>query len=49
MFILSRSVLTGLKVDPVALLSSETSGRVKGLIITLKGKTSLKQQLWTIY
>ncbi|TNN56267.1 Phenazine biosynthesis-like domain-containing protein [Liparis tanakae] len=32
-----RSVLTGLKVDPVALQSSERSGRVKGLILTMKG------------
>ncbi|KAF1392982.1 hypothetical protein PFLUV_G00033670 [Perca fluviatilis] len=32
-----RSVLTSLKVDPVALQSSETSGRVKGVIITMKG------------
>lgn len=32
-----RSVLTSLKVDPVALQSSEKSGRVKGLIITMKG------------
>ncbi|TDH17196.1 hypothetical protein EPR50_G00005820 [Perca flavescens] len=32
-----RSVLTGLKVDPVALQSSETSGRVKGVILTMKG------------
>ncbi|KAI3377090.1 hypothetical protein L3Q82_000290 [Scortum barcoo] len=33
----NRSVLTSLKVDPVALQSSERSGRVKGLIITMKG------------
>nr|ACQ58826.1 Phenazine biosynthesis-like domain-containing protein 1 [Anoplopoma fimbria] len=32
-----RSVLTSLKVDPVALQSSEKSGRVKGLILTMKG------------
>ncbi|XP_041839192.1 phenazine biosynthesis-like domain-containing protein 1 [Melanotaenia boesemani] len=32
-----RSVLANLKVDPLALLKSETSGRVKGLIVTLKG------------
>ncbi|CAL8243484.1 unnamed protein product [Lota lota] len=32
-----RSALTGLKVDPVALLSNEKSGKVKGLIITMKG------------
>ncbi|XP_034727544.1 phenazine biosynthesis-like domain-containing protein 1 [Etheostoma cragini] len=32
-----RSVLTSLKVDPVALQSSEMSGRVKGVIITMKG------------
>lgn len=32
-----RSVLTSLKVDTVALQRSETSGRVKGLIITAKG------------
>jgi len=32
-----RSVLTSLKVDPIALQSSEKSGRVKGLIITMKG------------
>lgn len=38
-----RSVLTSLKVDPASLIKSEKSGRVKGLIITLKG--SLKQWL----
>ncbi|XP_026149057.1 phenazine biosynthesis-like domain-containing protein 1 isoform X3 [Mastacembelus armatus] len=32
-----RSVLTSLKVDPVTLQSSERSGRVKGLILTIKG------------
>lgn len=32
-----RSVLTSLKVDPGALQSSERSGRVRGLIITMKG------------
>ncbi|XP_070767319.1 phenazine biosynthesis-like domain-containing protein 1 [Enoplosus armatus] len=32
-----RSVLTSLKVDPVALQSTERSGRVKGLILTMKG------------
>ncbi|XP_060895975.1 phenazine biosynthesis-like domain-containing protein 1 [Labrus mixtus] len=32
-----RSVLTSLKVDPAALQSSERSGRVKGLILTMKG------------
>ncbi|XP_074469135.1 phenazine biosynthesis-like domain-containing protein 1 isoform X1 [Sebastes fasciatus] len=32
-----RSVLTSLKVDPVALLSNEKSGRVKGVILTMKG------------
>ncbi|XP_044065137.1 phenazine biosynthesis-like domain-containing protein 1 [Siniperca chuatsi] len=32
-----RSVLTSLKVDPVALQRSERSGRVKGLILTIKG------------
>ncbi|XP_026234304.1 phenazine biosynthesis-like domain-containing protein 2 [Anabas testudineus] len=32
-----RSVLTSLKVDPVALQSSETSGRVMEVIITMKG------------
>ncbi|XP_069549783.1 phenazine biosynthesis-like domain-containing protein isoform X1 [Brachyistius frenatus] len=32
-----RSVLSKLKVDPVALQSSEKSGRVKGLILTMKG------------
>ncbi|XP_017274120.1 phenazine biosynthesis-like domain-containing protein 1 [Kryptolebias marmoratus] len=32
-----RSVLTGLKVDPVALLSIETNGKVKGIIVTMKG------------
>nr|XP_057945637.1 phenazine biosynthesis-like domain-containing protein isoform X2 [Doryrhamphus excisus] len=32
-----RSVLTSLTVNPAALLSSDTSGRVKGLIVTLKG------------
>ncbi|XP_039984402.1 phenazine biosynthesis-like domain-containing protein 1 isoform X1 [Xiphias gladius] len=32
-----RSVLTHLKVDPVALQNSERSGRVKGVILTMKG------------
>ncbi|XP_073321005.1 phenazine biosynthesis-like domain-containing protein 1 [Pagrus major] len=32
-----RSVLTSLKVDPAVLLNSERSGRVKGLILTMKG------------
>ncbi|XP_037103043.1 phenazine biosynthesis-like domain-containing protein 1 [Syngnathus acus] len=32
-----RSVLTGLQVKPDALLSSDKSGRVKGLIVTMKG------------
>ncbi|KAJ3592796.1 hypothetical protein NHX12_005135 [Muraenolepis orangiensis] len=32
-----RSALTGLKVDPAALLSNEKSGKVKGVIITMKG------------
>ncbi|XP_024151399.1 phenazine biosynthesis-like domain-containing protein isoform X1 [Oryzias melastigma] len=32
-----RSVLTSLKVDPVALLNAENSGRVKSLLITMKG------------
>ncbi|CAB1459759.1 unnamed protein product [Pleuronectes platessa] len=32
-----RSVLTSLKVDPVTLQRSEKSGRVKGLIVTMKG------------
>uniref|UniRef100_A0A3B5A7L3 Phenazine biosynthesis like protein domain containing n=1 Tax=Stegastes partitus TaxID=144197 RepID=A0A3B5A7L3_9TELE len=32
-----RSVLTSLKVDHAALLSSEKSGRVKGVIVTMKG------------
>ncbi|CAJ1048870.1 phenazine biosynthesis-like domain-containing protein isoform X1 [Xyrichtys novacula] len=36
----SRSVLTSLKVDPAALMSSEKSGRVKGLILTMKGHWS---------
>lgn len=40
--VLSRSVLTSLKVDPVALQSSEKTGRVKGLIITMKGNQSKK-------
>lgn len=33
-------MLTGLKVDPAALVKSEKSGRVKGLIITMKGNQS---------
>uniref|UniRef100_A0AAQ4QFZ7 Phenazine biosynthesis-like protein domain containing 2 n=1 Tax=Gasterosteus aculeatus aculeatus TaxID=481459 RepID=A0AAQ4QFZ7_GASAC len=37
-----RSVLTSLKVDPVALQRSETSGRVKGLIITMKGSPEIQ-------
>ncbi|XP_054626075.1 phenazine biosynthesis-like domain-containing protein 1 isoform X1 [Dunckerocampus dactyliophorus] len=32
-----RSVLTSLTVNPAALQSSDTSGRVKGLIVTMKG------------
>ncbi|XP_061882028.1 phenazine biosynthesis-like domain-containing protein isoform X2 [Entelurus aequoreus] len=32
-----RSVLTGLTVNPAALLSSDASGRIKGLIVTMKG------------
>ncbi|XP_077420739.1 phenazine biosynthesis-like domain-containing protein 1 [Vanacampus margaritifer] len=32
-----RSVLRSLRVNPEALLSSEKSGRVKGLIVTMKG------------
>ncbi|KAG7482721.1 phenazine biosynthesis-like domain-containing protein [Solea senegalensis] len=32
-----RSVLTGLKVDPAVLESSEKSGRVRGVIVTAKG------------
>ncbi|XP_038557239.1 phenazine biosynthesis-like domain-containing protein 1 [Micropterus salmoides] len=32
-----RSVLTNLKVDPVALQNSERSGRVKSVLITMKG------------
>ncbi|XP_033479677.1 phenazine biosynthesis-like domain-containing protein 1 isoform X1 [Epinephelus lanceolatus] len=32
-----RSALTSLRVDPVALQSSDRSGRVKGLILTMKG------------
>ncbi|XP_077376096.1 phenazine biosynthesis-like domain-containing protein 1 isoform X2 [Festucalex cinctus] len=32
-----RSVLSSLRVNPEALLSSEKSGRVKGLIVTMKG------------
>ncbi|XP_070693415.1 phenazine biosynthesis-like domain-containing protein 1 [Pempheris klunzingeri] len=32
-----RAVLTSLKVDPVALQRSEKTGKVKGLIITMKG------------
>lgn len=44
-FDFSRSVLTSLKVDPVALHSSERSGRVKGLIITMKGNQSEKHPI----
>ncbi|KAF7669394.1 hypothetical protein LDENG_00193030 [Lucifuga dentata] len=32
-----RSVLTNLKVDPEAIMRSERSGRVKGIILTMKG------------
>ncbi|KAF3686319.1 Phenazine biosynthesis-like domain-containing protein 1 [Channa argus] len=32
-----RSVLTSLKVDPVALLSSDRTGRIRGVIVTMKG------------
>ncbi|XP_060923796.1 phenazine biosynthesis-like domain-containing protein [Limanda limanda] len=34
-----RSVLTSLKVDPVTLQRSEKSGRVKGLIVTMKAQS----------
>ncbi|KAK2920314.1 phenazine biosynthesis-like domain-containing protein 1 [Channa argus] len=34
-----RSVLTGLRVDPVALQNSERSGRVMEVIVTVKGST----------
>ncbi|XP_041642870.1 phenazine biosynthesis-like domain-containing protein 1 isoform X1 [Cheilinus undulatus] len=37
-----RSVLTHLKVDPVALQSSERTGRVKGVILTMKGSPDCK-------
>ncbi|MEQ2314788.1 hypothetical protein AMECASPLE_015685 [Ameca splendens] len=37
-----RSVLTSLKVDPVALLNSESSGRVRGVIVTMKGSPDCK-------
>lgn len=33
----SRSVLTSLKVDHAALLNSDCSGRVHGVIVTMKG------------
>lgn len=33
----NRSVLTSLKVDPVSLQNSEKSGKVKGVILTMKG------------
>ncbi|KAG8001474.1 Phenazine biosynthesis-like domain-containing protein 1 [Nibea albiflora] len=32
-----RSVLTSLKIDPILLQSSEKTGKVKGLILTMKG------------
>lgn len=35
--VIFRSVLTHLKVDAVALQNSERSGRVKGVIVTIKG------------
>ncbi|XP_053720343.1 phenazine biosynthesis-like domain-containing protein 1 isoform X2 [Synchiropus splendidus] len=37
-----RTVLTSLRVDPAALLSSERSGTVKGLIVTMKGSPDLQ-------
>uniref|UniRef100_UPI0037E9137B phenazine biosynthesis-like domain-containing protein 1 n=1 Tax=Semicossyphus pulcher TaxID=241346 RepID=UPI0037E9137B len=37
-----RSVLTSLNVDPAALLSSEKSGKVKGVILTMKGSPDCK-------
>lgn len=43
----SRSVLTSLKVDPAALLNTEKSGRVKGLILTMKGNKS-PSVWWTL-
>lgn len=38
--VIFRSVLTGLKVDPAALLSVETDGQIKALIVTMKGNHS---------
>lgn len=38
--IYQRSDLESLKVDPQTLLSAEKSGKVKGVIVTLKGHTS---------
>ncbi|KAM8876165.1 phenazine biosynthesis-like domain-containing protein isoform 1-T1 [Synchiropus picturatus] len=37
-----RTVLTSLRVDPAALLSSERSDTVKGLIVTMKGSPDLQ-------
>ncbi|XP_027871342.1 phenazine biosynthesis-like domain-containing protein isoform X2 [Xiphophorus couchianus] len=37
-----RSALTSLKVDPVALQSSDSSGRVGGVIVTTKGSPDCK-------
>ncbi|PWA17239.1 hypothetical protein CCH79_00010521 [Gambusia affinis] len=37
-----RSALTSLKVDPVALQSSDCSGRVRGVIVTMKGSPDCK-------
>ncbi|XP_012736411.2 phenazine biosynthesis-like domain-containing protein 1 [Fundulus heteroclitus] len=37
-----RSLLTSLKVDPVALLNSDSSGRVRGVIVTMKGSPDCK-------
>uniref|UniRef100_A0A3P9NXQ5 Phenazine biosynthesis like protein domain containing n=1 Tax=Poecilia reticulata TaxID=8081 RepID=A0A3P9NXQ5_POERE len=37
-----RSALTSLKVDPVALLNGDSSGRVRGVIVTMKGEQNCK-------
>ncbi|KAK2854171.1 hypothetical protein Q5P01_006832 [Channa striata] len=37
-----RSVLSRLKVDPVALLSSDPSGRIRGVIVTVKGSPDVQ-------
>lgn len=44
MRVIFRSVLTGLKVDAAALLNVETNGKVKSIIVTMKGNQDSRTQ-----